>query len=142
MSWSEVKKQTHDNGKSKHHFISYDKICKEARARFEALKLTEYSYSLFSFALNNKLRIFGIRTDEYFHVNVSQKVISMDLNTSSNLPEWLDEETIEMLRKDLEGYDNLYTREDEMNIPFDGTYDVKRSRAYHANRILSKYGLI
>ena len=68
MSWSEIKKQTHDSGKSKHHFISYDTICKEARARLETLKLTEYSDSLFSFALNNKLRVFGIRIDEYFHV--------------------------------------------------------------------------
>ena len=66
----------------------------------------------------------------------------MDLNTSSKLPEWLDEETIEMLMQDMKQYDESYTENDEKNNPFDGNYDVARSRAYHAKRILSEYGLI
>ncbi len=66
----------------------------------------------------------------------------MDLNTSSKLPEWLDKETIEMLKQDVKEYDEAYTEDDEKNIPFDGNYDVVHSRAYHAKRILSEYGLM
>ena len=66
----------------------------------------------------------------------------MALNTFSKLPEWLDEETIEMLKQDMEAYDETYTEENEKSIPFDGNYDVARSRAYNAKRILSEYGII
>lgn len=66
----------------------------------------------------------------------------MALNTVSKLPEWLDEEAIEMLKHDMETYDETYTEDDEKRIPFDSNYDVARSRAYNAKRILSEYGLI
>ena len=69
MTWSQVRAQTHDNGKSKHHFLNnIDKLSKEAKERLEAKKLAEYTDSIFSFALNNKLRIIGIREREFFHV--------------------------------------------------------------------------
>ena len=68
MTWSEVKRQTHDNGKSKHHFLSEDSLSKEALVRMQSRQLGEYSDSIFSFALQNKLRIVGIREDEHFHV--------------------------------------------------------------------------
>jgi hypothetical protein len=68
MTWSEVKRQTHDNGKSKHHFLSEDSLSKEALERMQSRQLGEYSDSIFSFALQNKLRIVGIREDEHFHV--------------------------------------------------------------------------
>lgn len=67
-TWTDVKKQTHDNNKSKHHFIAFDELSKDAQKRFESLKLEEYSDSIFSFAFRNKLRILGIRENENFHV--------------------------------------------------------------------------
>lgn len=68
MTWSDVKKQTHDDGKSKHHFLSIDSLSKEAIDRIKFKKLQEYSDSIFSFAFQNKLRIVGIRINECFHV--------------------------------------------------------------------------
>ena len=35
MTWTEIKKQTHDNGKSKHHFLELDKLSKTALERVE-----------------------------------------------------------------------------------------------------------
>ena len=68
MTWSDVKKQTHDDGKSKHHFLSIDSLSKETIDRIKFKKLQEYSDSIFSFAFQNKLRIVGIRINECFHV--------------------------------------------------------------------------
>lgn len=68
MTWSEVKRQTHDDGKSKHHSIEVQKLSKEAQERFAAKKLEEDADSVFSFALDNKLRIVGIRKEECFHI--------------------------------------------------------------------------
>lgn len=68
MTWDEIKRQTHDKGKSKNHFVSFDKLSKEAVQRCAIKHLEEYTDSLFSFALTNKLRIVGIRKNEYFHV--------------------------------------------------------------------------
>ena len=66
----------------------------------------------------------------------------MDLNTSSNLPEWLDDESIKMYKEDLEACSNPYREEEAVNLPFDGSYDVKRFRAYRAKKVLTEYGLI
>ena len=69
MTWGEIRKQTHDSGKSKHHFLEdVCKFSKEARERVKAKKLENDSDSIFSFALNNKVRIIGIRQREFFHV--------------------------------------------------------------------------
>lgn len=68
MSWADIKKQTHDDKKSKHHFIPFDELSKEAQDRLRKKDLTEDSDSLFSFALQNRLRIVGIRKDEKFYV--------------------------------------------------------------------------
>lgn len=68
MTWNDIKKQTHDDGKSKHHFLSVDKLSKQAIERIRLRKLEEFTDSLFSFALQNKWRIVGIRENEYFHV--------------------------------------------------------------------------
>ena len=69
MTWSEINKQTHDDGKSKHHFLrDVRKFSKEAQERVENLKLTEDTDRIFSFALTNKLRIIGLRDREFFHV--------------------------------------------------------------------------
>lgn len=68
MTWGEIKRQTHDNGKSKHHIISVDSMCNEAVSRLVKRELEEYSDSIFSFALTNKLRVIGIKDEEHFHV--------------------------------------------------------------------------
>lgn len=68
MTWQDIKKQTHDKSKSKNHFISADLLAKEAQDRLRVLHLEEYSDSIFSFAFLNKLRIFGYRDNEFFHV--------------------------------------------------------------------------
>lgn len=68
MTWAEIKKQTHDGGKSKHHEIDAASLSSEAVERIRAKKLEEATDSIFSFALQNKLRILGIREGRYFHV--------------------------------------------------------------------------
>ena len=68
MTWDEIKKQTHDKGKSKHHLLSIDSLSKDAFERLKAKQLEEESDSIFSFALQNKLRVVGIREGRYFHV--------------------------------------------------------------------------
>jgi hypothetical protein len=66
-TWSEIKRATHDEGKSKHHFLEFDVLSREAKRRAEAKRLYEYGDSIFSLALTNKLRIIGIRNGEFFH---------------------------------------------------------------------------
>lgn len=68
MTWGQIKSQTHDNGKSKHHFLSYDTLSKKAKDRVDFKHLYNDSDSIFSFALKNKLRIIGIREGRFFHV--------------------------------------------------------------------------
>ena len=69
MTWSEINKQTHDDGRSKHHFLSdVRKFSKEARKRVEVLELMGDTDRIFSFALTNKMRIIGLREREFFHV--------------------------------------------------------------------------
>lgn len=68
MTWSEVKKQTHDKGKSKHHTLAIESLSHEALERFKVRCLDDYSDSLFSFAFQNKLRIIGIRDKAFFRV--------------------------------------------------------------------------
>ncbi len=68
MTWSDVKSQTHDRGKSKHHFLNVDSLSNEARERVTN-KLAEEEYDqIFSFAFQNKLRVVGIRVNEVFHI--------------------------------------------------------------------------
>lgn len=68
MTWTDVKNQTHDDGKSKNHFLSVQSLSKEALERLKARSLEGYSDSIFSFALDNQLRLIGIRINEHFHV--------------------------------------------------------------------------
>lgn len=68
MTWRAIKNHTHDKGKSKHHYLSYKSLSKDAQDRFMAKKLEKDSDALFSFALNNTLRIVGIREGEKFKV--------------------------------------------------------------------------
>lgn len=68
MTWSKIKQQTHDKGKSKHHLLNYESLSKAAKERIEAKGLGEHIDAIFSFALQNRLRIIGIREGERFHV--------------------------------------------------------------------------
>lgn len=68
LTWAEIKRQTHDNGKSKHHYLSLDTLSKLALDRIDKMNLQAYQDSIFSFALQNKLRVIGIRDEEKFHV--------------------------------------------------------------------------
>lgn len=70
MSWQEIKTATHDaKGKSKHHNLEIESLSAEAKRRIEKLQLSEDDRdSIFSFALQNKLRIVGIKEEPFFHV--------------------------------------------------------------------------
>lgn len=68
MTWADIKNQTHDDGKSKHHIIEYQKLSKDAQDRIKAKKLEQDSDAIFSFALQNRLRIVGIKRGKEFHV--------------------------------------------------------------------------
>ena len=69
MKWQDIEKQTHDRGKSKHHFLkSLDSLSPEARERIRAKHLEEHADAIFSFAFENMLRVIGIREGEEFHV--------------------------------------------------------------------------
>lgn len=67
MTWLEVKRQTHDNGKSKHHFLEMGTLSSDAVERVCAKQLQGYDDSIFSFAFQNKLRIIGIRVGRMFY---------------------------------------------------------------------------
>lgn len=67
MTWREVMNQTHDNGKSKHHFLNNpDGFSREAVDRICKLRLESEMDAIFSFALTNKIRIIGLRDGERF----------------------------------------------------------------------------
>ena len=68
MTWTEINKQTHDKGKSKHHYIDLEKLSPIAINRLNVKHLLDESDHIYSFALQNKLRILGIRKHEKFHV--------------------------------------------------------------------------
>ena len=68
MTWSDIRKQTHDNNKSKHHFLEMESLSGAALERIRANKLEDFSDSIFSFALQNKLRLIGYRQDAFFHL--------------------------------------------------------------------------
>ena len=70
MTWAEIRRQTHDNGKSKHHYIGreIEKLSQSAKSRIISLKLEEETDSIYSFAFSNILRIIGLRDGEKFHV--------------------------------------------------------------------------
>ena len=63
MTWDEINKQTHDNGKSSNHLVCLYDLSKEAQNRFTELKLGEYADQIYSLRLMNKTRIYGILRD-------------------------------------------------------------------------------
>ena len=67
LTWAELKSATHDQGKSQHHFLEPQTLSREAWERVRAKHLEEEADAIFSFRLQNKLRIIGIRRGENFH---------------------------------------------------------------------------
>lgn len=67
-TWSEVKKETHDGAKSKHHFLDNARLSPEANKRISALHLEERRDQIFSLHLTNLCRIIGLREREKFIV--------------------------------------------------------------------------
>lgn len=69
MTWREIAEHTHDNGKSKHHFLDYKGLSDLAKKRLEEKAIGDDKWEqIFSFALTNKLRVIGLRENEKFHV--------------------------------------------------------------------------
>ena len=68
MTWNEITRHTHDNGKSKHHFLSEDSLSESAIERIKKKHFEDRTDSIFSFALNNKVRIIGLRDGVEFQV--------------------------------------------------------------------------
>ena len=69
MTWVDISKQTHDRGKSKHHYLdNVERLSKDARDRLKALDIEDMAGDLFSFAFTNMLRIVGLRLDDNFYV--------------------------------------------------------------------------
>lgn len=69
MKWGEIDRQTHDAGKSKHHFLNNaDALSKAAKKRLAELDLDEEIDSLYSFAFDNTLRIVGLRYEKDFFI--------------------------------------------------------------------------
>lgn len=66
----------------------------------------------------------------------------MDSFIKKERPEWLTDELISILKKDLEMCPNPYTKEDILNLSLDGLIETERYNAYNAKDILSTYGLI
>ena len=65
----EVRRQTHDGGKSKHHYLTeVETFSKVAQERIKELKIEGDTDRMYSFSLGNKLRIIGLREREKFHV--------------------------------------------------------------------------
>ena len=65
MTWGDLRRQTHDDGKSKHHFLDADKLSKNAKERLVAMHLEEEADQIYSIALQNKLRIVGLRVSDF-----------------------------------------------------------------------------
>lgn len=69
MTWKEITQQTHDRkNHTKHHFLDYDGLSSAAKKRIKKLNLQEETDIIFSFALQNKLRIIGLRENNEFHI--------------------------------------------------------------------------
>ncbi len=69
MKWGEISKQQHDkSGKSKHHYLDIESLSHEAEIRINVKCLEEDTDRIYSFALQNLLRIIGIRDGAEFHI--------------------------------------------------------------------------
>lgn len=69
MTWMEIARETHDYGKSKHHYLKdMSKMSKDAIERLKIKKLDDLHEELYSFAFTNLLRIIGLREGDNFYI--------------------------------------------------------------------------
>ena len=68
MTWADIKRQTHDDGKSKHHILDEAGFSHDAVERIKAKHMEEDTDEIFSFAFQNLLRVIGVKQNEEFHV--------------------------------------------------------------------------
>lgn len=68
MTWADIDRQQHDKGKSKHHYLEYNSLSSEAKERIQKRKFDEETDVIYSFALQNLLRIIGFRQGAEFHI--------------------------------------------------------------------------
>lgn len=64
QTWAELRKATHNDGKSKHHFLDAGSISAEGKDRIKALQLDDFTDAIFSLRINGRMRIIGIREGE------------------------------------------------------------------------------
>lgn len=63
QTWSEIDRATHNESRSKNHFISVDSLDKNVRKLFDDMKLEDSAEKLYSLRIGAKKRIVGIRQD-------------------------------------------------------------------------------
>ena len=69
LTWNEVlSHSTSSRRNSKHHNLSADKLCKDARERLAKISLDDFIDDLFSFALEGELRIIGLKQGNDFYI--------------------------------------------------------------------------
>ena len=73
MTWKDIEKATHGDGRSNSHSVSVSRLSKEAQQRLSELKLDDYE-ELFSLRLEGKIRMYGVRQFSYL------QIIWFDLN--------------------------------------------------------------
>ncbi|MDR3186803.1 MAG: hypothetical protein LBU04_08460 [Christensenellaceae bacterium] len=69
MKWSTIKRATHDNGKSKHHYLAYKGISPDGKERIKKLHFVQDDIdAIFSLAFDNLTRLIGVKEDRVFHI--------------------------------------------------------------------------
>ena len=69
QTWNEITQDTAGRSRNtKHHAIAVTNIIGEAQERFKALSLHHSFDSIYSLTITGSIRLFGIRTEEVFHI--------------------------------------------------------------------------
>lgn len=69
LAWTDISKQMHDRGKSKHHYLDdVEKLSGDAKDRLKVLDIEDMVGNLFCFAFTNMLRVVGLRLEDNFYV--------------------------------------------------------------------------
>ncbi len=69
MTWDAISKQQHDKSrKTKHHYLDVGKLSSDALVRIKVRQFDEDVDEIYSFALQNLLRIIGFRHGAEFHI--------------------------------------------------------------------------
>ncbi len=69
MTWDDIGKQQHDySRRSKHHYLDISSLSKDALIRIRECHLLEETETIYSFSLQNLLRIIGLRRGAEFHI--------------------------------------------------------------------------